>query len=92
MDTLKTITTVLIAFMMYIILISSRKLRWKRDKKSIIGFGFMEIVYIFSLICMWAQHYSLEHNSVEEDTSYKRVVAGSIPAAPIDSIRKAREF
>lgn len=53
MGTLKTITTVLIAFMMYIILIFSRKLRWKRDKTSIIGFGFMEIVYIFSLICMW---------------------------------------
>lgn len=53
MDTLKTVTTVLIAFTMYIVLFFSRKLRWKRDKASIIGFGFMEIVYILSLICIW---------------------------------------
>lgn len=54
MYTLKVITTVLILFLMLTILLFSRGLHWKRDKATIIGFGFMEIVYIISLICMWA--------------------------------------
>lgn len=54
MYTLKVITTVLILFLMLTILLFSRGLHWKRDKATIIGFGFMEIVYILSLICMWA--------------------------------------
>lgn len=53
MYTLKFITSMLIAIFMLIILEFSRGLHWKRDKASIIGFGFMEIVYILSLICMW---------------------------------------
>lgn len=54
MHTLKAITTVLISTMVLFILLFSRGLRWKRDKATIIGFGFMEMVYILSLICMWA--------------------------------------
>lgn len=50
MYTLKVITTVLIALMMLIILWF---VKGKKDKPTIIGFGFMEIVYILSLICMW---------------------------------------
>ena len=53
MYTLKVVTSVLIAFMMLFILIFSRGLHLKRDKATIIGFGFMEIVYMLSLICMW---------------------------------------
>lgn len=53
MYTLKVITTVLIAILMLIILIFGKRLRWKKDKASVIGFGFMEIVYALSLICMW---------------------------------------
>ena len=53
MNTMKIISTVLICIMMLIILWFCSGLTWKRDKSSIIGFSFMEIVYIFSLICMW---------------------------------------
>ena len=51
MYTLRVITTVLIAFMMLIIFWFAKD---KKDKPTIVGFGFMEIVYILSLICMWA--------------------------------------
>ena len=51
MYTLKIITTVLIAFMMLIIFWFAKG---KKDKPTTIGFGFMESVYILSLICMWA--------------------------------------
>lgn len=51
MYTIKVITTVLIAFMILIILWFAKG---KKDRPTIIGFGFMEIVYILSLICMWA--------------------------------------
>ena len=51
MYTLKVITTVLIAFMMLIILWF---LKGKKDKPTLIGFGFMEVIYILSLVCMWA--------------------------------------
>ena len=54
MYTLKVITSVLIVFLMLIIFMFSRGLHWKRDKATIIGFSFMEIVYILSLICMLA--------------------------------------
>lgn len=54
MHTLKNITTVLIAILMMILLSFGKGLRWKKDKASIIGFGFMEIVYVLSLICMWS--------------------------------------
>ena len=53
MNTMKIITTVLIFTMMLIILWSCKDFTWKRDKANVVGFGFMEIVYIFSLICMW---------------------------------------
>lgn len=53
MYTLKVITSVLIGFMIFLFLIFSKGLHWKRDKATIVGFGFMEIVYILSLICMW---------------------------------------
>ena len=51
MYTLKVISTVLIVFMMLIILWF---VKGKKDKPTIVGFGFMEIVYILSLICMWS--------------------------------------
>ena len=51
MYTLKIITTVLIAFMMLIIFWFAKG---KRDKPTIVGFGFMEVIYILSLICMLA--------------------------------------
>lgn len=53
MNTMKIISTVLICIMMLIILWTCKRFTWKKDKASIIGFSFMEIVYIFSLICMW---------------------------------------
>ena len=51
MYALKIITTVLIAFMVLIIFWFAK---WKKDKPTIIGFGFMEVIYILSLVCMWA--------------------------------------
>lgn len=53
MYVLKNITTVLICIMMFIIAWFGRNFTWKRDKASVIGFGFMEIVYLLSLICIW---------------------------------------
>ena len=50
MYALKVITTALIALMMLIIFWFAKG---KKDKPTLIGFGFMEIVYILSLICMW---------------------------------------
>ena len=49
MYTLKVITTVLISFMMLIIFWFAKG---KKDKPTIVGFGFMEIVYILRLICI----------------------------------------
>ena len=51
MYTLKVVTTVLIVFMMLIIFWFAKG---KKDKPTIVGFGFVEIVYVLSLICMWA--------------------------------------
>lgn len=53
MHTFKIITTVLIVFMIFIIAWFGRNFTWERDKASVIGFGFMEIVYLLSLICIW---------------------------------------
>lgn len=53
MYTLKVVTSVLIALLMLVILLFSRGLHWNRDKATLIGFSFMEIVYVLSLICMW---------------------------------------
>lgn len=53
MHALKVVTTVLIVFMILIIAWFGRNFTWKRDKASVIGFGFMEIVYLISLICIW---------------------------------------
>lgn len=50
---LKIVTTVFIGFLILIILLFSRGFTWQKDKGTIIGFGFMEIVYILSLVCMW---------------------------------------
>ncbi len=54
MYALKIITTVFIGLLYFIILWFSKGSTWKKDKASVIGFCFMEIVYILSLICMWA--------------------------------------
>lgn len=54
MHTLKIITTVFIVILMSMVLLFTRGLTWKRDKPSLVGFGIMEIVYLLSLICMWA--------------------------------------
>lgn len=54
MQALKNVTTVLIAIMMFIILSILNGLHWKKDRASIIGFSFMETVYVLSLICIWS--------------------------------------
>ena len=53
MYTLKVVTTALICIMMLIISWFCKGFTRKRDKANVVGFGFMEIVYILSLICMW---------------------------------------
>ena len=57
MFALKIVTTVLIGILMLIVLFFVNGMIWEKDKASIIGFGFMEIVYVLSLICMWVQKY-----------------------------------
>ena len=54
MDALKIVTTTLICIMILIILWFCKDFTWKRDKANVVGFGFMEVVYILSLVCMWA--------------------------------------
>ena len=51
MNTMKIFSTVLICIMMLIIFWFAKG---KKDKPTIIGFGFMEVVYILSIVCMWA--------------------------------------
>ena len=53
MNVLKIITSVFIEIMLLTIYSYSEGLCWEKDKTSIIGFGFMEIIYALSLICMW---------------------------------------
>ena len=53
MNTMKIISTVLICIMMLIILWFCKGLTWKRDKTNVVGFGFMEIIYLLSVVCMW---------------------------------------
>lgn len=53
MYALKIVTTVFVVTLMLIILLFSRGFTWMKDKTTVIGFGFMEIVYALSLICMW---------------------------------------
>lgn len=53
MFALRTITTVCIMLLVVIIHHFSKRFTWKRDKASMVGFGFMELVYVLSLICIW---------------------------------------
>ena len=53
MDALKIVTTTLICIMMLIISWFCKGFTWKRDKASVVGFGFMEIIYLLSVVCMW---------------------------------------
>lgn len=54
MYALRIVTTVFIGLLMLMILLFARGLHWQKDKPTIIGFSFMEIIYLLSLICMWA--------------------------------------
>lgn len=53
MYALKIVTTTLICLMILIISWFWSGFTWKKDKANVIGFGFMELVYFLSLICMW---------------------------------------
>ena len=55
MIVIKTITTVLIILMMLIIMFFMKDFKWKHknDHTSIIGFSFMQMVYVLSLVCIW---------------------------------------
>ena len=50
---LKIVTTVFIVFLMLMIAMFFMKSTWQRNKASIIGFGFMEVVYVLGVVCMW---------------------------------------
>lgn len=54
MYTLKIATTVLAGFLMLIFAISLEEAAQKKNKANIIGLSLIELVYILSLICMWA--------------------------------------
>lgn len=53
MHTFKIVTTIFIVLLMGIFMTFFKGASWEKDKASIIGFGFMELVYVFSLICIW---------------------------------------
>lgn len=50
---LKIITTVLIAMLMLVIMFFMRGIDCKTQKASVYGFGFMQLVYALSILCMW---------------------------------------
>ncbi len=49
----KIVTTTLNILIMVIILWFMSSLDWKKHKSSIIGFSFMQIVYLMNMFCMW---------------------------------------
>lgn len=53
MHSLKVVTTLRIVLMVLIIVWSGKEYRWERDKSNMIGFVFIELVYLLSLICIW---------------------------------------
>ena len=82
MFVLKIVTTVLIGILVLIVLFFVNGMIWEKDKASIIGFGFMEIVYVLSLICMWVQKYVVcpgSEGAVLKIVGCKRL-AGANPA------------
>lgn len=50
---LRIITTMCIGVMILLIALFLKGLTLNKNKASIIGFGFMELVYVLSLICIW---------------------------------------
>ena len=93
MFVLKIVTTVLIGILMLIVLFFVNGMIWEKDKASIIGFGFMEIVYVLSLICMWAQKYAVRPGSegaVLKIVGCKRL-AGSNPVYGVLTCKQKRE-
>ena len=53
MTVLKTIVTIMSAMLILIILFFSKDFRWRNDKASIIGFGYMVITISMSTALMW---------------------------------------
>lgn len=53
MYTLKIVTTVSIEILMLITKIPLKEAAQERNKANIASFGFMELVYALSLICIW---------------------------------------
>ena len=53
MFVLKIMTTVLIAILMLVIMFFMRGIDCKEQKESAYGFGFMQMVYALSILCMW---------------------------------------
>ena len=54
MYALKIITSVLIAIMIVIVSAELISIRWEpKNKATIFGFTFMEIVYVLSIVCIW---------------------------------------
>lgn len=49
----KIVTITLNILMMVIILWFMSSLDWKNHKTSIIGFSFMQILYMMNMFCMW---------------------------------------
>ena len=67
MYTLKVVTTVLIVFMMLIIFCF---VKGKMDKPTIVGFGFMELVYILSDVASSGNVPTAMGNSYLSDVTY----------------------
>lgn len=49
----KLVTMMLDVFMITIILWFMSGLNWKNHKSSIVGFSFMQILYLMNMFCMW---------------------------------------
>ena len=53
MDSIKIITTIFIGILMLFFLMPLKEAVQEENKTNMVGFGFMELVYVLSLICIW---------------------------------------
>lgn len=55
MYTVKVIVTILNVLMIILFMAFSKGARWKTDKATIIGFGFMTVLYMANIGLIWMQ-------------------------------------
>lgn len=49
----KIVTTTLNVLIMGILFFFMNGLEWKKDRKTVIGFSAIELLYLINILCMW---------------------------------------